>query len=406
MLAFPSAFQGIKYISMFSLVVLSILELIMKNTINKNVVLSISIWLLYFLISLIVGVINGFSVDFELVSIYFITPVIALIFSTIISNNERFIYLNKMLIYITFFICVIDLFYLMNVTKLILLPFEIDSEIFGSAVLSAEKIEFRVTNQTSLMFLLPYLITIYYSKAYDSIGEKRFIFSTIIIGLVLVIFSGRRALELIVLISFILSFFLIKLKKKSKSILTPKIFYNSLKNIFGVVLLLMALFFYFFDTTNDFLDFSDAIYSTFISAFDSTTESGDIRVKQSIALYNGWIESPLFGHGINSYSKEVIRSGSTPWSYEQVYQALLYQAGILGVAMFFTYIGLIIFNLYCKAGRLGLIENKYFLGILVGFICFVIAGASNPLIYYVWIWSIVLTSYRQSIDLKIYTGGH
>ena len=400
MLAFPSAFQGIKYLSMFFLIILGSIELILKNKVNKRVVVSIVIWLLYFLISLTIGIINGYNVDFDLVSIYFITPILALLFSTIISNNARFIYLNKMLILITFLICVIDLIYLMNVTQLISLPFEINSEVFGSAVLSTEKIEFRITNQTSLMFLLPYLIAIYYSKGYNNVREGRFILFTILIGVILVIFSGRRALELMVLMSFVLTYLIIRIKSTSRRVLTKRIFYNRIKAFFGFLLLILILLFYFFETRSDFFDFCNTIYSTFISAFDSKTESGDLRVQQSVALYNGWLDSPLFGHGINSYTREIVRSNSTPWSYEQVYQALLYQSGILGVCLFFIYVGLIFFNLYNKAGKLYLLENKYFLGILIGFFSFVIAGASNPLIYYVWAWTFVLTSYQQSIDLR------
>lgn len=401
MLAFPSAFQGIKYTSMLILILLSTTELVLKNKLSKQVVLSIGIWLLYFLISLIIGVINGFKVDFELISIYFITPVLALIFSTSICNNARFIYLNKMLILITFLICIIDLVYLMNVTQLISLPFEINSEIFGSAVLSTEKVEFRITNQTSLMFLLPYLVAIYYSKGYENVKEGRFILATIFIGLVLVIFSGRRALELMVLMSFVLTYFLLKIKNKSRKVLTRRIFYNRLKGILGFFLLMIIILFYFFESIDDFFDFSNLIYSTFISAFDSKTESGDLRVQQSLALYNGWLESPFFGHGINSYPKEIIRNNYTPWAYEQVYQALLFQGGIFGFGLFFAYIGFIMLNLYQKAGKLILVENKYFLGILIGFFCFVIAGASNPLVYYVWAWTFVLISYQKSINLQV-----
>lgn len=401
MLAFPSTFQGIKYISMVFLIILSGTELILKNKVSKQVVLSIGIWVLYFLISLIIGTINGFKIDFELVSIYIITPILALIFSTAISTNSRFIYLNKMLILITFLICIIDLVYLMNITQLIALPFEINSEVFGSAVLTSEKVEFRITNQNSLMFLLPYLVAIYYSKGYENKREGRFILATIFIGIILVLFSGRRALELMVLLSFALTYLVIRIKNKSRRVLTKRIFYNRVKAFLGFLGFLVALLFYFFETINDFFDFSNTIYSTFISAFDSKTESGDIRVQQSVALYNGWLESPLFGHGINSYTKEIIRSNDTPWAYEQVYQALLFQAGIFGFGLFFAYVGLIMFNLYQKAGKLILIENKYFLGILIGFLCFVIAGASNPLVYYVWAWTFVLIGYQKSINLQV-----
>jgi len=400
MLVFPSVFQEIKYISMFFLIITGIIEWIGNSgKINKWIFISLLIWFFYFLSSLLLGILNNFKVDFVVVSIYFVTPILAFLFSSIINNNTRFICLNRMLIYITFVICIIDIVYILNITDVIALPFEIKSKIFGSVELSSEKVEFRITNQSSLMFLLPYLIAIFYSKGYNSIGEKRFILLTILLGVILSILSGRRALEFVVFIAFLLTFLLIKFKKNSKPVITKAIIYKRIKNFFLIFGLIILFLFNFFDNVEHFFDFINSVYETFMRAFSSKSVSGSIRNRQSIALFEGWAESPLFGHGLNSNSKDVIRSLETPWSYEQVYQALLFQTGILGFGLFLTYVILIAINLYYKVGKLELIENKYFLGILVGFICFIIAGSTNPLVYYVWAWTFALISYQKSINL-------
>ena len=154
MLVFPSVFQEIKYTSLFFLIIFAIFEWILeKKKISKGFFISLVIWYLYFSFSLMIGISNSFKVDFELVSVYFITPILAVILSSLISNNTRFIYLNRILIFLTFCICIFDFIYLLNKVNILSLPFEINSEIFGSSVLTDEKVEFRMSKQSCLIFL-------------------------------------------------------------------------------------------------------------------------------------------------------------------------------------------------------------------------------------------------------------
>ena len=401
MLIFPSVFQEIKYTSLFFLTIFAIFEWILKKRkIRKGFFISLVIWYLYFSFSLLIGVSNGFKVDFELVNIYFITPILAVILSSLISNNTRFIYLNRILIFITFCICIFDFIYLLNKVNILSLPFEINSEIFGSSVLTDEKVEFRISNQSSLMFLLPYVITIFFSKGYNRKHEQKFILLTIILGVILSLFSGRRALEVVVAISFLLSYLLnIKIKGFGLKIYKSKL-RGSIKNILFSLVLIIIFLINFFPTVKAFDNFTNSIYITFVKAFDPNDESLNVRAEQSIKLYDGWMESPLYGHGLNAHVKSYIRSVDTPWSYEHVYQALLFQTGIIGFGIVFIYIILIIFNLYKKTSKLNSIENKYILGILVGFVCFIIAGATNPMVYYLWAWTFVLISYQKIFNIN------
>ena len=402
MLAFPSDFQVIKYASMAVLILTATIEWLGKRRrINKWLLLSLLIWMAYFLFSLSLGILNNFKVDSELIIIYFVTPVLAVLFSSIISNNTRLFCLNKILIATTFVICVIDIIFMLNVSDVIALPFELKSKIFGSVELSSEKVEFRITNQSSLMFLLPYLIAIFYSKGYSNIWEKRFMLLTLLLGVVLSILSGRRALEFVVLMSFFLTFVLMRSKRMSRPLITKRYLLVKVKNVFIILVLIGMSLFYFFDSADGFVAFWLSVYETFIRAFSSDGGSGGIRHLQSTALFKGWLESPFVGHGLNSYSKDIIRSAETPWSYEQVYNALLFQTGILGFGLFFSFVILISINLYNRIGAVESIGKKYFLGILVGFISFVIAGSTNPLVYYVWAWAFALIGYQKSINLDV-----
>ena len=111
---------------------------------------------------MIVGVLNGFSIDYSLINIYFITPIVAFLLASIIDSEKRFIYLNKALIHITMFICLLDIIYILS--RINILPFNFSFKIFGSTVISSNKLEFRITNQSSLMFLLPYVVSLYFTK--------------------------------------------------------------------------------------------------------------------------------------------------------------------------------------------------------------------------------------------------
>ncbi|WP_058765897.1 hypothetical protein [Exiguobacterium chiriqhucha] len=106
------------------------------------------------------------------------------------------------------------------------------------------------------------------------------------------------------------------------------------------------------------------------------------------------MDNPLLGKGVGAYIEGYIRSFETPWSYELVYIALLYQSGIFGILLFVILVFSIIKKIYFRIDWEHDDSPQYYLGILVGGVCFLVAGASNPMIYYVWFWSIMLVVYH------------
>ncbi|RUR38706.1 O-antigen ligase domain-containing protein [Clostridium perfringens] len=401
MFMFPSIFQQIKYITLIILIIISFIYIIItKKAISKSLILGILLWLSYSLFSLLWGINNGYKVDFDLVNIYFITPIVALILSIIVDNKQKLIYLNKMLVIITFMIVVLDFIYILNRVGVLNIPgIDFNSPIFGSAVLENNKIEYRITNQSSLIFLLPYNIAIFISQEYKNKREKYLLFSTIFLGIIVTLLSGRRTFQFVVALAFILAIIFIKLKifKFNISMRNPCI----LKKItFFVFLLILSIFAY--KSLSDFTGIDNlflSIKKTFLSAFDMSSKSGVIRTTQASLLIDGFKSSPIIGHGINSYLIDYIRSTRTPWSYEWVYIAFLYQSGIIGIAIFFSLIYCILKKLYYKVK--GNRETRaYFFGIFIGFICFIISGSSNPMVYYIWAWSLALIPY-SFIDCDI-----
>lgn len=400
MLMFPSDFQEVKYATLILLLMLSTFEFLSrKKNINKNVLIGILLWYTYFLFSLLVGVNKGYNFDFPLISMFFFTPIVALLLASIIDSEERFISLNKMIVVITLIICVLDLVYILNRLTVLSLPFDFSSSIFGSVFVSEEKLEFRIQNQSSLIFLLPYLLALNISHGYSNKKEKYLIWITIFLGLIVALFSGRRALQTVVVLSIILGVGIFLLKKRKLQFVRRG---NPIKRI-GQILLIVIAIISTYKWLGKVLEFEYplvSVYMTFLSAFDFSSGGGAIRAAQISALIDGWRNSPIIGYGINSYADNYIRSSSTPWSYEMVYIALLFQAGIIGVLIFFTFVLFILKRLYNRIDLRQPLTNSYFFGILVGFISFIIAGAVNPMVYYVWAWAFALIGYQKFYTLK------
>ena len=65
---------------------------------------------------------------------------------------------------------------------------------------------------------------------------------------------------------------------------------------------------------------------------DALTGSSDIeRTAQTPVLVKLFLDAPLMGHGMGSYSHQVIRNDDSPYSYEDQLLALAGQVGLIGL---------------------------------------------------------------------------
>jgi hypothetical protein len=71
------------------------------------------------------------------------------------------------------------------------------------------------------------------------------------------------------------------------------------------------------------------------------------RILQIKALYNWFLDAPIFGHGLGAYTRQNIRSELLPYSYEVQLLALLGQIGIVGCSL----LGVLIGYLYWRTAR-------------------------------------------------------
>ncbi|MBM6615367.1 O-antigen ligase family protein [Desemzia sp. RIT804] len=381
MLFLPGTLTWTKFSILIVLILSSLITMLNNNNLNRNKSAGVFTAVLIGAVYIVYGYSNINILDPKLIEMHVFTPIAAYIIAYPIKNILNMKKLMEVSILITLIIVSYDTIYIL--TRMDILPIWIipnwismfTEDISGSFFLNDSVVEARITNQSSLMFLLPLLINLYLTKT--EIKYKKSLISSIVLGVFVTLFSGRRALQLVVAVSMILYIVFYK-NKKGISIKRSVTFTVFICSLMFVINNLMSVF---------NLNLS-VIVDTFFRAFDfKNTTSGVIRSTQISALIEGWKQAPAFGHGIGAHPSYIRNTGS-PWSYEMVYHAFLYQVGIIGIVLY----GILIYLLLNKIYKLYKYDNsasKISFSILNAFICFLIAGASNPLVYYLWAWAYV-----------------
>ncbi|MGR7475339.1 O-antigen ligase family protein [Klebsiella aerogenes] len=101
------------------------------------------------------------------------------------------------------------------------------------------------------------------------------------------------------------------------------------------------------------------------------------RVWQNQMLYNSFIDSPVFGHGLGYFIPNAMRSITTPYLYESQSLSMLMTLGVLGtLVLFLLYVFLCFKTIYNdNNGRLKIIVPAIFL------VMWVFSGSVNPLLF-------------------------
>lgn len=230
----------------------------------------------------------------------------------------------------------------------------------------------------SLSFLVPFLMAtiVIRSSSRSAPGSSRFwIWISLLLSMFVVIVSGRRATTLALFLTPVLIFafgFFAPLGQRTavmKSL--RRLIVTAVVGVFLVILLLRPVY------TISFEGFFDRFSSGFDFSATSVDNSPDERRQQYFALLNGWYEHPVLGAGLGEPAYGSIRSDVMPWAYELSYLALLYQIGLLGLAIYAAGIAWIYF-MGIRILRGGGMFAESMLPLLVGMTCFLIANATNP----------------------------
>ncbi len=235
----------------------------------------------------------------------------------------------------------------------------------------------RYQGMNSLPFLIPYMMASL-NAGLESRGNtpsgKLLIWTALILSLFVAVISGRRGLQVVVVLSPLIVIWLSRHQGPSQRSQTRA----SMGGLAVACAAIVALFFVYLGSTYN-TSFGDMIAS-FMTGFDFSgvdSESTYVRREQWYALLWGWEQHPILGNGHGASAAGSIRSLEMPWAYELYYVALLFQVGLVG---FFAYFAAMAW-IYWKGAaviRHGAALGQLMFASLVGLTGVLIASATNP----------------------------
>ena len=314
-------------------------------------------------------------------NVYVVYPILYLFIIEAIQDKKRLIGLFKVMILTGILISLYILSYVL--VKIGLLP----DFIFISLGLdervnfSGKYVELNVSSIVSIIYLFPLLCSIILSKNFLSILSKRWInisMFSFFLMLIISIISGRRSLWVIMVFGIIVHFVLIKISKDTK-------YAFSLRSIFSFLIIFSII-----TVVLNYFDISlIAIFQNILDGFDPQKDHGaGVRSDQLQSLISGFYERPLIGFG-NGSSPDAMMQRLEPWAFELSYAALVYQNGILGIAVYGTFV----IWLFYKGIKIIKSESPYrsfMIPILLATSCFLTANSVNPYLQkFDFIWTIL-----------------
>ncbi len=314
--------------------------------------------------------------------VYVVWPLIYVFWIAGLAQQRLLLAVHHTAVVATLFIAIYGCLYLL--TQLNILPetrlvsslsLGWESEAFGSHE-GYTQMQFAGLN--SLPFLVPYVMASIATQV-PSAGRRLFrqicIWTACILGWIVVLAGGRRALFLVMFLTPLLVLFFRSFQPKTEKRLNRRSLIT-LSGLFviGVVVVFAGLSsIYQFDLSN--------VWDRFVTGFDLSSQTIDegaiARHEQLLALLRGWLEDPLLGagHGASAYGS--IRSDTMPWAYELSYLAILFQTGLVGFAAYTVGVVWIFYRgikIIGEGGQLG----RMMIPMLVGCAAFLIANATNP----------------------------
>jgi hypothetical protein len=251
--------------------------------------------------------------------------------------------------------------------------------------------EYNLLNISSLIFLVPLFahrlickLTVDRTASLKSLTIE---ICLIILALILCLLSGRRALQLAVILIPVLVIFSEFILSQRSSTLLKRIFSRQISLFILIIVTSVLALILVFRVDIDQYVFLERM----LSGFDFTSGSdvgASLRYEQYESLMRAWWNGNiLFGAGNGSCTEMLRDTGDMPWSYELTYIYILYSTGIVGVVFYTTWFGWGLLRLrHALALRKDLL--KYITPIVTGIFAFLIATATNPYLGkfdYLWI---------------------
>lgn len=340
-------------------------------TFYKPVLFLISLIVAKGIIWTILGFLNGNSGAVKLINVNITWYILYAILISKIREIKDFNLIIYTLIFSGLVVTIIDLYFILMTLKILpelnFLNIFNEDEFYFSMRSGFSYLQTNHLN--NLVFIYPLTFTLLISPNDPKsvfLMKKWFLVTFFLLQMILMFFSGRRILWLILLAGPFFVFILTYLTSRKRhffllrSVLKYYLFIGSI--------LVVAISFWFAN-----LDISLSVLSeNFAAAFNSNEES--TRFEQSSILLSKFYESPIFGHGAAAEIFGYTRSIENPWSFELSYHDDLFKTGILGFSFFLIFI----LGIFFLGFKLIKKDDFIMLGMLAGLLSFLVANGTNP----------------------------
>ena len=358
---------------------------------NRNTCYAVSAYCLFGLLNSIHGEFNGAPGAIRVLTVMALWPLFYLIFAIQLNSQNAVRWLNSVFTVTLVAIITYSLIFLGH-------EFEFLPNIIYFELAQGNKfgiydgfIEYNLFSISSLLFLVPLFTHRLICKltVNRAIQQKSAIIEIciLILALILCLLSGRRALQLVILLTpvLVISSELI-LGQRVRDLINKLISWRLSVTVVAIFIGLLT-FLRVFTIDID----KDVALDNMLGGFDFTggsDQSASVRYEQYESLMRAWWNGNiLFGEGNGSCTEVLRDSGDMPWSYELTYVYMLFSTGIMGVIFYTTWFGWGLIRLrHALALRKDLVQ--YITPIVTGIFAFLIAAASNPYIGkfdYLWI---------------------
>lgn len=324
---------------------------------------------------------NGNYIVTALMNIRIIEPLIFLIILSILSFDD-YVFLKKMILYISFFVFVYSIFSFLCVNHFVpvnpeYLPFErVD---FGG-VLPFGLQKATSENNQWFYFLVPCSVAMCINdNSSMQKTHRRLIVLNFVLSCIVTIITLKTALIIVFFTALVLSLILNKLFLRRNSIPVNRFLVSIILLCFFIILFFIPVVRSFlFDNLIEKVRISLGIGDVQANQYGVLDSGASIRIQQINDLITYWKKRPLFGWGDGANSPNIVRSNTSGF-YEMVYFAKLMQRGIIGLLIYF---GLFYF-VYSKLITI-IKSNTHFSAdafvVFIGLSCMLIANATNPYI--------------------------
>lgn len=374
MLFVPSAFQPVKG----ALLLLVLVALTARVALERRVALhpTIALACLFFslvgLLFVLRGYLAGAPGALRMAQVFVLWPWVYTVLLTGLAREARLWRVGNLLVWSTTAICLYSLLFVLWSVGMwpdgLYFPLILDQRLGlhdGTVELSSKSL-------MSLMFLVPFVAGALLTWPRTAPVARRSLWLALALGLGPGLLSGRRALQLVLVLSVPIALVLRMLLPPTLRRSNRGVVRRTLVGAIAATGLAVLTAQWMYPVR------LGSVWSVFATGFQFAADPVALsRAQQFDALMRGWLTSPLLGSGHGAAAPDMIRSLEMPWAYELTYVALLYHTGLVGALL---YAGGVLW-IYLQAVRIirsGTALAPLTVAVLTGTTTFLIAGATNP----------------------------